>query len=68
MKFPWQRRADHEQQQRLNAEKRSAEVHADWPKVQRHVDELRRQRELNGWTDTIIGIFGAPKSREGRRS
>lgn len=66
MRFPWQRRADEQEQHRLSAEKRLAEVRADWPKVQRHVEELRKQRELNGWTDTIIGIFGAPKSREGR--
>lgn len=63
MKFPWQRRADEEQRLRIQAEQRLAEVRADWPEVERHAAALRYEKELNGWTDAIVTIFGSPKAK-----
>lgn len=63
MKFPWQRRADVARAHRVVAEKRLEDVRADWPHVRREASGIRRQRELNGWTETIVAIFGTPQQR-----
>lgn len=68
MRFPWQRRADAEHTHRVAAERRLADAQADWPEVHRHADALRKQKELNGWTETIVTLFGAPKPQGGNRA
>lgn len=63
MRFPWQRRADEEQQHRIVAEKRRDDANSDWPVVREHAARLRREKDLNGWTDTIVGIFGTTSGK-----
>lgn len=67
MRFPWQRRADRERKKREAAEHRLAGVVGQWPEVHAAVAPLRRERNLNGWTDTIVSIFEAPESRKGHK-
>lgn len=60
MTTPWKRRAD---RARAAAEKARADylaTKAQRPKTDALVNELRRHRELNGWTSAIVDIFGAP--------
>ena len=57
MRMPWTRRAEHERQAREHAEKRLADVKADWPAVEHQTATAQRQMELNGWTRTIQTIF-----------
>lgn len=67
MRFPWQRRADEEQHHRVVAEQRLSDAQADWPDVRRHAALLRAEKDLNGWTDTIVSIFGAQRGPQHRR-
>ena len=57
MRFPWQRRADEERRHRVDAERRLAATRADWTKVRDHTAELRRQKDLNGWTTVVTALF-----------
>ena len=57
MRMPWTRRAERERDAREDAEKRLAEVKADWPRVKHQTATARQQMELNGWTRTITVIF-----------
>lgn len=57
LRFIWQRRADEEQRLRITAEKRLATARSNWPVIQEHANELRRQRELNGWTGIVASLF-----------
>lgn len=61
MRFSWQRRADREHDHRVKAEDRLRSARADWFEVEHQAANLRHQRELNGWTDTIALIFGSDK-------
>lgn len=57
-KFPWTKRADAERAKRLDAEKKLAEVEADWEPVRRHRAAVRREVALNDWTRTAKTVFG----------
>ena len=46
------------------SEKKLETVQEQWPAVQRAVAPLRRERRLNGWTDTIVGIFESPEQKD----
>lgn len=61
-KFPWTRRADEEREERIAAERRLAEVEADWEPVRRHRDAVRREVDLNDWTRTAKAIFGGGRN------
>jgi hypothetical protein len=63
VRFPWQHRADTEHVHRVAAEQRRDDAQADWPEVRRHADALRKEKELNGWTSTILSIFSSPQER-----
>ena len=67
MRFPWQHRADTEERHRLDAERRLDAVRSDWAPVGRQVAAIRRERELNGWTNTIRTIFGSPPEQRVKR-
>lgn len=67
MKFPWRHRADTAQKHRVHAEQRLDRVLADWPRIHEEVAAIRREHELNHWTDTIVSVFGRPAPREQRR-
>jgi hypothetical protein len=55
MKMPWTRRADeaHDAAERAH---RECEETKGW--ATRVVHELKHQREVNGWTQDILDIFG----------
>jgi hypothetical protein len=57
MRFPWKRRADLAHVERVEAEHRLEEVQADWSKVNAEVAVTHRERELNGWTATVMTLF-----------
>lgn len=64
MRFSWQRRADVEKKRRETAERHRDQVLARWPEVHAAVEPLRHERYLNGWTDTIVAIFGNPPRKD----
>lgn len=57
MRFTWQRRADEEQRLRKTAEAQLAAVQSNWPEVEANAAELRRHKELNGWTGIVASLF-----------
>lgn len=57
MRFPWQRRADVEKDHRLAAEQQLAEARSDWVTVHTHVNQLRREQAMNGWTGIVATLF-----------
>jgi hypothetical protein len=64
MRFRWQHRADVEKVRREATEWHRDQVRARWPEVHAAVEPLRRERRLNGWTDTIVSIFGNPPRKD----
>lgn len=57
MKLPWKRRAEQAHARRLAAEERLHDVQADWPKVDAETAIAHRERDLNGWTATVLTLF-----------
>jgi hypothetical protein len=66
VRFPWQRRADEERGHRMAAQERLASARADWVTVHAHAADLRREKNLNGWTGIVDALF-ADRKEGGRR-
>lgn len=60
MRWPWRRREEAERLHHEAAEEALDRVRRQWPEVHAAGTRLRRERHLNGWTDTIVGIFESP--------
>lgn len=63
MRFPGKRRRADRERDKQHLAKQVEQVQAQWPRVRAAVEPLRRERELNGWTDTIANIFANPAPR-----
>lgn len=64
MRFPWHGRADDAARQLAEIERQRERVQRQWPAVHAAVRPLRRERQLNGWTDTIVSIFADPPRKD----
>lgn len=58
MKWPWEKRAEIAEQEAFiaNEQHKDAEEHRE--RAQDLADRARRQREMNGWTEKVLEIFG----------
>lgn len=56
--LPWKRRADAAHADAQKARREYERLVAQRPRAEAVANDLRTHRETNGWTGTIIAIFG----------
>lgn len=58
MKWPWEKRTERAEQEAFMAQEQHRQAEEHRSRAQELADRARVQREMNGWTEKVLEIFG----------